>query len=95
VDVFISKALAAKKARGTQLGTPSNLTEAAREQSLLVRRAHLQQHLGLPAANSSLYCLPLGAGGKLSPTGGGVEFSRLYGATWGAFNQKQVQRLHE
>jgi hypothetical protein len=43
-------ALKAKKARGAQLGSPANFTEAAREQSLLVRRAHLQQHPGLRQA---------------------------------------------
>jgi DNA invertase Pin-like site-specific DNA recombinase len=37
----------AKKARGARLGTPANLTAAAREQSLLMWRAHLQQHPGL------------------------------------------------
>jgi len=40
-------ALAAKKAWSALLGTPANLTEAARQQSLLVRRANIQQHPGL------------------------------------------------
>ena len=39
-------ALAAKNARGAQLGTLASLTQAAREQRLLVRRAQNQQHLG-------------------------------------------------
>jgi DNA invertase Pin-like site-specific DNA recombinase len=44
------EALAAKKARGASLGTPANLTDAAQEQSLLVRRARMQQHPGLRQA---------------------------------------------
>ncbi len=37
------EALAAKKDRGATLGTSANLTNAARQQSLLVRRARMQQ----------------------------------------------------
>jgi DNA invertase Pin-like site-specific DNA recombinase len=87
-------ALAAKKARGAQLGTPANLTAAARQQSLLVRQAHLQQHPGLRQTAAFI----------ASRRAQGVSFRQLavelnaLGFTaprGGTFNQKQVQRLHE
>ena len=87
-------ALAAKKARGAQLGTPANLTAAAREQSLLVRRAHLQQHPGLRQTAAFIS----------SRRAQGVSFRQLAGELnalgftaprGGTFNQKQVQRLYE
>jgi DNA invertase Pin-like site-specific DNA recombinase len=87
-------ALAAKKVRGAVLGTPANLTEAAREQSLLVRRAHLQQHPGLRQTAAFI----------ASRRAQGVSFRQLAGELnalgftaprGGTFNQKQVQRLHE
>jgi DNA invertase Pin-like site-specific DNA recombinase len=86
-------ALAAKKVRGAVLGTPANLTEAAREQSLLVRRAHLQ-HPGLRQTAAFI----------ASRRAQGVSFRQLAGELnalgftaprGGTFNQKQVQRLHE
>ncbi|MFD1874447.1 recombinase family protein [Hymenobacter bucti] len=87
-------ALAAKKARGAQLGTPANLTEAAREQSLLVRRAQVQQHPGLRQTAAFIN----------SRRAQGVSFRQLAGELnalgftaprGGTFNQKQVQRLYE
>jgi len=87
-------ALAAKKARGAQLGTPANLTEAAREQSLLVRRVPLQQHPGLRQTAAFI----------ASRRAQGVSFRQLAGELnalgftaprGGTFNQKQVQRLHQ
>lgn len=86
-------ALAAKKARGAQLGTPANLTAAARQQSLLVRRTHLQ-HPGLRQTAAFI----------ASRRAQGVSFRQLAGELnalgftaprGGTFNQKQVQRLHE
>jgi DNA invertase Pin-like site-specific DNA recombinase len=86
-------ALAAKKSRGAVLGTPANLT-AARDQSLLVRRAHLQQHSGLRQTAAFI----------ASRRAQGVSFRQLAGELnalgftaprGGAFNQKQVQRLSE
>jgi len=43
-------ARATKKAHSAQLSTPANLTDAARQQSLLVRRARIQQQPGLQQA---------------------------------------------
>jgi len=85
-------ALAAKKARGAQLGTPANLTDAARQQSLLVRRAQFDQQPNLRQAAAFI----------ASRRAQGVSFRQLAGelnalgftARRGrAFNQKQVQRL--
>jgi len=87
-------ALAAKKARGAQLGTPANLMAAARDQSLLVRRAQIQQHSGLRQTAAFI----------ASRRAQGVSFRQLAGelnalgftaSRGGTFNQKQVQRLHE
>jgi DNA invertase Pin-like site-specific DNA recombinase len=87
-------ALAAKKARGAQLGTPANLTDAARQQSLLVRRARMQQHPGLRQAAAFIS----------SRRAQGVSFRQLAqelnalgfsAPRGGTFNQKQVQRLFE
>ncbi|SFQ79487.1 recombinase family protein [Hymenobacter arizonensis] len=87
-------ALAAKKARGATLGTPANLTDAARQQSLLVRRAQVQQHPGLRQAAAFIS----------SRRAQGVSFRQLAGELnalgftaprGGTFNQKQVQRLYE
>lgn len=86
-------ALAAKKARGGQLGTPANLTDASRHQSLLVRRQQLEQHPGLRQAAAFI----------ASRRAQGVSFRQLAGELnalgfiaprGGTFNQKQVQRLH-
>ncbi|MGI4874595.1 MAG: recombinase family protein [Janthinobacterium lividum] len=87
-------ALQAKKARGAQLGTPANLTDAARQQSLLVRRQQLDQHAGLRQAAAFI----------TSRRAQGVSFRQLAGELnalgftaprGGTFNQKQVQRLYE
>ena len=87
-------ALAAKKARGAQLGTLANLTQAAREQLLLVRQAQIQQHPGLRQTAAFI----------ASRRAQGVSFRQLAGqlnalgftAPRGeSFNQKQVQRFHE
>jgi DNA invertase Pin-like site-specific DNA recombinase len=84
-------ALAAKKARGAQLGTPANLT-AAREQSLLVRRAHLHQQSGLRQTAAFISCR----------RAQGVSFRQLAGELnalgftaprGGTFNQKQATTL--
>jgi DNA invertase Pin-like site-specific DNA recombinase len=88
------EALAAKKARGAQLGTPANLTDAARQQSLRVRQAHRQQHPGLRQAAAFIH----------ARRAQGVSFRQLAGELnalgftaprGGTFNQKQVQRLYE
>ena len=76
------------------LGTPANLTDAARQQSLLVRRARSQQHPGLRQAAAFID----------SRRAQGVSFRQLAGELntlgftaprGGPFNQKQVQRLYE
>ena len=88
------EALAAKKARGAQLGTPANLTAVARQQSLLVRRARVQQHPGLRQAAAFIN----------SRRAQGVSFRQVAkelnalnftAPRGGTFNQKQVQRLSE
>ena len=88
------EALAAKKARGAILGTPANLTDAARQQSLLMRREQIQQHPGLRQAAAFIN----------SRRAQGVSFRQLAGELnvlgftaprGGSFNQKQVQRLTE
>ena len=88
------EALAAKKARGAILGTPANVTDAARQQSLLMRREQIQQHPGLRQAAAFIN----------SRRAQGVSFRQLAGELnvlgftaprGGSFNQKQVQRLTE
>jgi hypothetical protein len=69
-------------------------TAASREKSLLVRRAHLQQHPSLRQTAAFI----------ASRRAQGVNFRQLAGELnalgftaprGGTFNQKQVQRLHE
>jgi DNA invertase Pin-like site-specific DNA recombinase len=88
------EALAAKKSHGAQLGTPANLTDAARRQSLLVRRARIHQDPGLRQAAAFIS----------SRRTQGVSFRQLAGELnalgftaprGGTFNQNQVQRLSE
>lgn len=87
-------ALAAKKARGARVGTPANLTAAARERSLSVRRLNIQQHPGLRQTAAFI----------ASRRAQGVSFRQLAGELnalgftaprGGTFDQKQVQRLYE
>lgn len=84
--------LAAKKARGDQLDTPANLMDAARQQSLQVRRQQIQQHPSLRQATAFIS----------SRRAQGVSFRQLTGElnTLGCTaphreDFKQVQRFYE
>ena len=88
------EALAAKRARGTQLGTPANLTAAARQVGLVTRQLNARQHAGVRQATALI----------TSRRAQGVSFRQIaselnaLGFTarrGGTFNQKQVQRLYE
>lgn len=87
-------ALAAKLARGAQLGTPANLTAEARQRGLLVRQQNARQHAGMRQATALI----------TSRRAQGVSFRQIAGELnalgftarrGGTFNQKQVQRLYE
>ena len=88
------EALAAKRARGAQLGTPANLTAAARQLGLLTRQQNARQHTGMRQVTALI----------TSRRAQGVSFRQLAGELnalgftarrGGTFNQKQVQRLYE
>ena len=88
------EALAAKRARGTQLGTPANLTAAARQVGLVTRQLNARQHAGVRQATALI----------TSRRPQGVSFRQIAGELnalgftarrGGTFNQKQVQRLYE
>jgi len=87
-------ALAAKLARGAQLGTPANLTEKVRQAGLPVRQQNARQHAGVRRATALM----------VSRRAQGVSFQQIAGELnalgftarrGGTFNQKQVQRLAE
>ncbi len=87
-------ALAAKLARGAQLGTPANLTVEARQLGLVARQQNARQHAGVRQATALI----------TSRRAQGVSFRQLAGELnalgftarrGGTFNQKQVQRLYE
>jgi DNA invertase Pin-like site-specific DNA recombinase len=87
-------ALAAKIARGAQLGTPANLTDEARQAGLLLRQQNARQHAGVRQATALI----------TSRRAQGVSFRQIAGELnalgftarrGGTFNQKQVQRLYE
>ena len=87
-------ALAAKRARGAQLGTPANLTAAARHLGLVTRQQNARQHAGVRQATALI----------TSRRAQGVSFRQIAGELnalgftarrGGPFNQKQVQRLYE
>jgi DNA invertase Pin-like site-specific DNA recombinase len=87
-------ALTAKKARGAQLGTPANLTDAARQQSLLVRRQQLDQHPRLRQA-AAFITSRRAQGASFRQLAGELNALGFTAPRGGAFNQKQVQRLYE
>lgn len=76
------EALAAKKARGAQLGAPANLTDAARQQSLLVRQAQIQQDPRLRQATAFISSRRA-QGISFRQPAGRVECLRLYGPARG------------
>jgi DNA invertase Pin-like site-specific DNA recombinase len=87
-------ALTAKIARGAQLGTPTNLTDEARQAGLLLRQQNARQHAGVRQATALI----------TSRRAQGVSFRQIAGELnalgftarrGGTFNQKQVQRLYE
>ena len=88
------EALAAKKARGAQLGTPANLTDAARQQSLAVRRLASQQQPGLRQA-SAFISSRRAQGASFRQLAGELNALGFTAPRGGTFNQKQVQRLYE
>lgn len=85
-------ALKAKKARGAQLGTPANLTEAARQLGLDARQRNAREHGGIRQATALI--LAWRAQGlsceKIAEELNVLGFTARRG---GAFSQKQVQRL--
>ena len=87
-------ALAAKKARGAVLGTPANLTDAARQQSLSVRRQQHQQHPGLRQATAFINSRRA-QGASFRQLAGELNALGFTARRGGTFNQKQVQRLYE
>lgn len=85
-------ALKAKKARGTQLGTPANLTEDVRQQGLETRQRNAREHGGIRQATALI--LARRAQGvsceRIAEELNALGFTARRG---GAFSQKQVQRL--
>ena len=85
-------ALAAKKARGAVLGTPANLTAAARAKGLVTRQANAQANVNNRQA-AQLATLLKANGGTLRAIADQLNQSGYYTRRGKAFHPMGVQRL--
>lgn len=86
-------ALAAKKAQGTKLGTPANLTDTVRSKGLEARQRNAREHSGSKQATALIVSRKAqnASFNQIAAELNGLGFKARRG---GAFTQSQVQRLY-